>query len=98
MAKRFTLDITETTFDFHRDQEQIDAEARLDGIYVIRTSRDTESLDTPGVIAAYKNLAYVERDFRIIKIDDLDLRPIFHYLSERVRSHVFLCMLVAYIT
>jgi transposase len=98
MAKHFILDITETTFDYHRDQEQIDAETGLDGIYVIRTSRDTESLDTPGVITAYKNLAYVERDFRIIKVDDLDLRPIFHYLSERVRSHVFLCMLAAYIT
>lgn len=98
MAKHFTLDITENTFDYHRDQEHIDAEAALDGIYVLRTSLPTESLDTPGVITAYKNLAYVERDFRIIKVDDLDLRPIFHYLSERVRSHVFLCMLAAYIT
>lgn len=98
MAKHFTLDITDNTFDYHRDQSQIDAEARLDGIYVIRTSRDTKSLNTPGVITAYKNLAHVERDFRIIKVDDLDLRPIFHYLSERVRSHVFLCMLAAYIT
>jgi transposase len=98
MAKHFTLDITDNTFDYHRDQPQIDAEAGLDGIYVIRTSRDAKSLDIPGVITAYKNLAYVERDFRIIKVDDLDLRPIFHYLSERVRSHVFLCMLAAYIT
>ena len=98
MAKHFTLDITDNTFGYHRDQPQIDAEAELDGIYVIRTSRHTESLDTPGVITAYKNLAHVERDFRIIKVDDLDLRPIFHYLSERVRSHVFLCMLAAYIT
>jgi transposase len=98
MAKHFTLDITENTFDYHRDQEHIDAEAALDGIYVIRTSLPTESLDTPGVVTSYKNLAYVERDFRIIKVDDLDLRPIFHYLSERVRSHVFLCMLAAYIT
>jgi transposase len=98
MAKHFTLDITDNTFDYHRRQSQIDAETGLDGIYVIRTSRDTESLDTPGVITAYKNLAHVERDFRIIKVDDLDLRPIFHYLSERVRSHVFLCMLAAYIT
>jgi transposase len=98
MAKHFIRDVTETTFDYRRDQEQIDAEAALDGIYVIRTSRDTEPLGTPGVITSYKNLAYVERDFRIIKVDDLDLRPIFHYRSERVRSHVFLCMLVAYIT
>ncbi len=98
MAKHFTLDITDNTFDYRRDQPQIDAEAGLDGIHVIRTSRDTESLDTPGVITAYKNLACVEQDFRIIKVDDLDLRPIFHYLPERVRSHVFLCMLAAYIT
>jgi len=98
MAKHFTLDITDDTFDYRRAQEQIDAEAGLDGIYVIRTSLDTESLDAPGVITAYKNLAYVERDFRVIKVDDLDLRPIFHYLSERVRSHVFLCMLAAYLT
>jgi hypothetical protein len=76
MAKHFTLNITDNTFDYHRDQPQIDAEAGLDGIYVIRTSRDTESLDTPGVITAYKNLAYVERDFRVIKVDDLDLRPL----------------------
>jgi Transposase DDE domain len=98
MGKHVTLDITDNTFDYHRNQEHIDAEAALDGIYVIRTSLPTESLDAPGVITAYKNLAHVERDFRIIKIDDLDLRPIFHYLSERVRSHVFLCMLAAYIT
>jgi DDE family transposase len=98
MAKHFTLDITNNTFDYHRDQEHIDTEAGLDGIYVLRTSLHTESLDAPGVITAYKNLAYVERDFRIIKVDDLDLRPIFHYLSDRVRSHVFLCMLAAYIT
>jgi transposase len=98
VAKHFTLDITDNTFDYHRHQSQIDTEAGLDGIYVIHTSRDTESLDTPGVITAYKDLAHVERDFRIIKVDDLDLRPIFHYLSERVRSHVFLCMLAAYIT
>jgi transposase len=98
MAKHVTLTITDNTFDYHHDQQHIDAEAALDGIYVIRTSLSTKSLDTPGVITAYKNLAYVERDFRIIKIDDLDLRPIFHYLSERVRSHVFLCMLAAYIT
>jgi transposase len=98
VAKHFILDITDNTFDYHRHQSQIDTEAGLDGIYVIRTSRDTESLDTPGVITAYKDLAHVERDFRIIKVDDLDLRPIFHYLSERVRSHVFLCMLAAYIT
>jgi Transposase DDE domain len=98
MAKHFTLAITEDTFTYHRDQEHINAEAALDGIYVLRTSLRTQSLDTPGVITTYKNLTHVERDFRIIKTDDLDLRPIYHYLSERVRAHVFLCMLAAYIT
>src|SRR6266536_6503496 len=58
----------------------------------------TETLDAPNVITAYKNLSHVERDFRIIKTDDLDLRPIFHYLADRVRAHVFLFMLAAYIT
>jgi Transposase DDE domain len=96
MAKHFTLAITEDTFTYHRDQEHINAEAALDGIYVLRTSLRTQSLDTPGVITTYKNLTHVERDFRIIKTDDLDLRPIYHYLSER--AHVFLCMLAAYIT
>jgi hypothetical protein len=98
MAKHFTLAITEDTFTYHRDQEHINAEAALDGIYVLRTSLRTQSLDTPGVITAHKNLTHVERDFRIIKTDDLDLRPIYHYLSERVRAPVFLCMLAAYIT
>ncbi|MGH3524341.1 MAG: IS1634 family transposase, partial [Mycobacterium sp.] len=97
MAKHFTLAITENTFDYHRDQQRIDAEAALDGIYVIRTSLDTESLDAPGVITAYKNLASVERDFRIIKVDDLDLRPIHHRLEDRVRAHVLICMLAAYL-
>jgi hypothetical protein len=64
----------------------IDAEAALDGIYVIRTSLDAESLDGPGVVTAYKNLSRVERDFRVIKTDDLDLRPVFHYLADRVRA------------
>ncbi|MGH3751555.1 MAG: hypothetical protein ACRDRP_02475 [Pseudonocardiaceae bacterium] len=64
----------------------------------VRLAGSGQSLDTPGVITACKNLAHVERDFRIIKADDLDLRPIFHYLSERARSHMFLCMLAAYLT
>src|SRR6185312_4139683 len=98
MAKHGTLYITNNTFHYHRDQPQIDTEAGLDGIYVIRTSRDTESLDTPGVITTHKNLAPIERYFRLITVDDLDLRPIYHHLSERVRSHVFLGMLAAYLT
>jgi len=98
VGKHFLWDITGMAFSYRHDREKIRAESDLDGIYVIRTSLTAESLDAPGVITAYQNLARVERDFRIIKVDDLDLRPIFHYLSERVRAHVFLCMLAAYIT
>jgi transposase len=98
IGKHIILDIADTALNYRHDLEKIQTEADLDGIYVIRTSLTAETLDAPGVITAYKNLARVERDFRIIKVDDLDLRPIFHYLSERVRSHVFLCMLAAYIT
>jgi hypothetical protein len=98
VGKHFICDITDTTLSYRHDLDKIRAETDLDGIYVIRTSVHTEHLDTAGVITAYKNLAHVERDFRILKVDDLDLRPIFHYLTERVRAHVFLCMLAAYIT
>jgi hypothetical protein len=98
VGKHFICDITDTALSYRHDLDKIRAEADLDGIYVIRTSVPAEHLDTAGAITAYKNLAYVERDFRILKVDDLDLRPIFHYLSERVRAHVFLCMLAAYIT
>jgi transposase len=98
VGKHFILDITDSSLNYRHDPDKIRVEADLDGIYVLRTSLDAQVLDTPGVITAYKNLAHVERDFRIIKVDDLDLRPIFHYLSERVRAHVFLCMLAAYIT
>jgi hypothetical protein len=97
VGKHFTLNIGDTEFGFGRDEEKIQAESALDGIYVIRTGLDAHTLDGPDVIAAYKSLAHVERDFRIIKIDDLDLRPIYHYLSDRVRAHIFLCMLAAYI-
>ena len=98
VAKHFLLDITDTTFDFRLDQQRIDTEAALDGIYVIRTPLPPDTLPTTAVITAYKSLSHVERDFRITKTDDLDLRPIFHYLPDRVRAHVFLCMLAAYHT
>jgi len=98
MAKHFILDITEATFGYRRNTQAIDAEAALDGIYVIRTDVTAETLDPPGVVTAYKALSYVERDFRVLKVDDLDLRPIRHYLPDRVRAHVFICMLAAYLT
>ena len=98
MAKHFQLTITDTTLSYTRHQPNIDAEAALDGIYVIRTSVTTEHLTTSNVVETYKNLAVVERDFRNIKTIDLDLRPIYHHLEDRVRAHVFICMLAAYLT
>ncbi|BBX95964.1 hypothetical protein MLAC_12580 [Mycobacterium lacus] len=84
--KHFVTTITDTSFTFARNQAAIDAEAALDGIYVLRTSVDPDTLDAAGVVAGYKNLANIERDFRIIKADDLDLRPIYHRLDQRVRA------------
>jgi hypothetical protein len=98
MAKHYTLDITDDTFAFTRDQDQITTEAALDGIYVIRTTMAPEQMDPATVVATYKSLALVERDFRSIKAIDLDLRPIHHYTETRVRAHVFICMLAAYLT
>ncbi|MGH8975894.1 MAG: IS1634 family transposase [Acidimicrobiia bacterium] len=97
VAKHFELDIGEGRFTYRRKEAAIDAEAALDGIYVIRTSVSAATLSTPQVVEAYKRLAGVERDFRSLKTVDLDLRPIFHRLEDRVRAHVFVCMLAAYI-
>ena len=96
--KHFTVAITDTSLTVTRDQARIDAEAALDGFYVLRTPVPAAELDAPGVVAAYKNLRYVERDFRSIKADDLDLRPVFHRLEERVKAHVLICMLACYLT
>jgi hypothetical protein len=98
VGKHFDLAVTDTRLAITRKQDQIDAEAALDGFYVLRTSVPAGELDAPGVVTAYKNLAYLERDFRIIKADDLDLRPIYHRLEERVKAHVLLCMLACYLT
>lgn len=97
MAKHFEVVVTDTTLVVTRHQESIDTEAALDGIYVLRTTLGGDQLDASGVVDAYKDLAHVERDFRHIKIDDIDLRPIHHRLEGRVRSHVFICMLAAYL-
>ena len=98
VGKHFTWDITGDGFTFRRDEEKIAAEARLDGIYVIRTTMTADTADAPGVVRTYKNLKYVERDFKTIKIDDLDIRPIRHYLAGRVEAHLLICMLAAYLT
>ena len=97
VAKHLVVQVAQGSISWHRDQAGIDAEAALDGIYVIRTSVPAQTLDTPATVAAYKNLAFVERDFRHIKADDLDLRPIWHRLADRVRGHVLLCMLACYL-
>jgi DDE family transposase len=97
MAKHLDVAITNTTLAITRRQAQIDAEAALDGVYVLRTSVPAQRLDPPGVVVAYKNLAHLERDFRTIKVDDLDLRPVHHRLEDRVRAHVLICMLAAYL-
>ena len=97
-GKHLAVTITDTTLAVQRRQDRIDAEAALDGFYVLRTPVPATELAAPGVVAAYKNLKYVERDFRHIKSDDLDLRPVFHRLEERVRAHVLICMLACYLT
>ena len=97
-GKHFTVTITDTTLAIERRQDQIDAEAMLDGFYVLRTPVPAHELDAAAVVTAYKNLKYVERDFRHIKSDDLDLRPVFHRPGERVKAHVLICMLACYLT
>jgi hypothetical protein len=97
MGKHFRREITDTAFSYQRDQARIAAEAALDGIYVLRTSVDADTLDPAAVVTGYKNLANIERDFRIIKSDDLDLRPIHHRLDDRVKAHVLICMLACYL-
>jgi len=97
-GKHFDITITDDSLTVTRKQAQISEEAALDGIYVIRTPVPAGQLDAPGVVTAYKNLRHVERDFRSIKSDDLDLRPVFHQLEQRVRAHVLICMLAAYLT
>jgi hypothetical protein len=97
MAKHFEITISEDTFSFSRRQGAIDAEASLDGIYVIRTNVAPERLDAAGAVTTYKGLAVVERNFRNMKAIDVDLRPIYHFTEDRVRSHVFICMLAAYL-
>ena len=97
MAKHFELDIAEGVFTYRRRTDAIAAEAALDGLYVVRTSVPPERLDTPAVVATYKRLSAVERDFRALKGDDLAVRPIFHWREDRVRSHLFLCFLAAYV-
>jgi hypothetical protein len=97
MAKHFDLTIEDASFTFHRKQAEIAAEAALDGLYVIRTNLPEAAIGAADVVSAYKSLSQVERAFRSLKSVDLDIRPIHHWLSGRVRAHVFLCMLSYYV-
>jgi transposase len=97
VAKHFELSIGETTLGWSRRQEAIDAEAALDGLYVIRTSLDAQRMDAPSCVRSYKALSNVERAFRSLKTVDLKVRPIHHRLADRVRAHILLCMLAFYV-
>ncbi len=97
MAKHFTLTITDVAFSFARKTAEIQAEAATDGLYVVRTSLPAEALDDAATVRSYKSLARVERAFRCIKTVDLQVRPVRHWLADRVRAHVFLCMLAYYV-
>ena len=97
MSKHFHLDITDTALSFARKTAEIAAEAATDGVYVIRTSLPKEAFDDVATVHSYKSLAFVERAFRCIKTVDLQVRPVYHRLADRVRAHVFLCMLAYYL-
>ena len=98
VKKHFEVTITDTTFTWKRKSEQIDTEAALDGIYVLRTNVPDSDLQAGDVVRSYKNLEQVERAFRTFKGPELEIRPIHHHLETRVRAHVFLCMLAYYLT
>jgi hypothetical protein len=97
MAKHFRLSITDDAFSYDRDEQAIAEEAALDGIYIVRTDVPAEELDAEETVRTYKSLARVERAFRSFKSVDLKVRPIYHRLEDRVRAHIFLCMLAYYV-
>jgi transposase len=97
VAKHFILEIEEDRFQFRRNQEKIDQEAAMDGLYVVRTSVSSDTLSVQAVVERYKDLGAVEQAFRCMKTVDLKIRPIYHYLEHRVRGHVFLCLLAYYV-
>ena len=97
MAKHFILDIRDDGFDFHIDESKVATEAALDGLYVVRTSVTQQQLSTEEAVRGYKSLTRVEQAFRCLKSIDLKVRPIRHYQEQRVRAHIFLCMLAYYV-
>jgi transposase len=97
VAKHFKLTISSASFTYERKEEQIRAEAALDGFYVVRTSLSKDELSAKDTVSTYKRLSVVERAFRSIKTVDMKVRPIFHRLEKRVRSHILLCVLAYYV-
>ena len=97
VGKHFKLDITERTFRYQRDLQGIVSEAALDGIYVIRSSVAATKLGSEELVRSYKLLAGVERAFKTMKSLDLQVRPVHHRLADRVRAHIFICMLAYYV-
>ena len=97
MAKHFEINISAEAFNFARKTAEIAAEAAIDGIYVVRTNLPAETCDDATTVRSYKSLALVERAFRCLKTVDLQVRPVYHWLADRVRAHVLLCMLAYYL-
>ena len=97
MAKHVALTIEEANLQFRLDAASIAAERALDGLYVIRTSLPTDRLDAAATVRSYKNLSRVEQAFRSIKSLDREVRPIDHRLADRVKAHLFLCLLAYYV-
>ncbi len=97
VAKHFLYEITDDSFQYQRDQDNIAAEALLDGLYVLRTTVADQKMGHEEIVRSYKRLCQIERAFRSIKTVDLHVRPINHRLAKRVRAHVFICMLAYYL-
>ncbi len=97
VGKHFDYEVTEDNFTWSRNEDRIAAEAALDGLYVVRSDVSSDDLSTEQMVGAYKSLSQVERAFRCLKTVDLQLRPIYHHTDDRIRSHVFLCMLSYYL-
>lgn len=97
MAKHFVLQIEPARFAFHIDEEKVFAEVALDGLYVIRTSLPAQNVSSDEAVRHYKGLSRAEAAFRALKSDELKIRPIHHCSEDRVRAHLFLCMLAYYV-
>jgi hypothetical protein len=97
VSKHILREVGEGSFSYRRDRAKIEAEAALDGLYVIRSNVAAETLSDRDLVRSYKLLSKVERVFRTMKSVDLQVRPVHHRLAERVRAHIFLCMLAYYV-